>query len=45
MAHNLFIAESFGAWDGDGVAGRQQAGEECAKSEERGGSTAKSPWG
>jgi hypothetical protein len=32
-----FIAESFGGWDGDGVAGGQQAGEECAESEERGG--------
>ena len=30
----LFIAESFGGWDGDGVAGGQQAGEQCAKSEE-----------
>ena len=37
MGHALFIAESFGGWDGDGVAGRQQAGEECAESEERGG--------
>jgi hypothetical protein len=33
-------AESFGGWDGDGVAGGQQAGEECCESEERGGSTA-----
>jgi hypothetical protein len=37
MGHALFIAESFGGWDGDGVAGGQQAGEECAESEERGG--------
>ena len=34
---NLFITESFGGWNGDGVAGGQQAGEECAESEERGG--------
>ena len=32
------MAESFGGWDGDGVEGGQQAGEECAESEERGGS-------
>ena len=31
------MAESFGGWDGDGVAGGQQAGEECAESEEGGG--------
>ena len=37
MGHSLFIAESFGGWDGDGVAGGQQAGEECAESEQRGG--------
>ncbi len=37
MGHALFRAESFGGWDGDGVAGGQQAGEECAESEERGG--------
>src|SRR3984957_3496862 len=37
MGHALFIAESFGGWDGDGVAGGQQAGEECAESEEGGG--------
>lgn len=30
------MAESFGGWDGDGVAGGQQAGEECAESEEGG---------
>ena len=33
----LFIAESLGGWDGDGVAGGQQAGEQCAKREESGG--------
>jgi hypothetical protein len=33
MGHALFIAESFGGWDGDGVTGGQQAGEECAESE------------
>src|SRR5882757_2696903 len=37
MGHALFTAESFGGWDGDGVAGWQQAGEECAESEQRGG--------
>jgi hypothetical protein len=37
MGHTLFIAESFGGWDGDGVAGGQQAGEDGAESEERGG--------
>src|SRR5580700_1529437 len=37
MGHSLFVAESFGGWDGDGVAGGQQAGEECAESEERSG--------
>jgi hypothetical protein len=37
MGHALFIAESFGGWNGDGVANGQQAGEKCAKSEERGG--------
>jgi hypothetical protein len=31
------IAESLGGWDGDGMAGGQQAGEECAESKERGG--------
>src|ERR1700728_3649326 len=36
MRHALLIAESFGGWDGDGVAGGQQAGEDCAESEERG---------
>src|SRR6202050_5042233 len=35
--HASFIAESFGGWDGDGVASGQQAGEKRAKSEERGG--------
>ena len=33
----LFIAERFGGWDGDGVTGRQQAGKECAESEEPSG--------
>ena len=33
--HDLFVAQSFRWWDGDGVAGRQQAGEECAESEKR----------
>ena len=33
----LFIAESFGGWDGDGVAGGQQASKERAESEERSG--------
>jgi hypothetical protein len=37
MEDALFTPESFGGWDGDGVAGGQQAGEECAESEERGG--------
>ena len=37
MGHALFIAESFGGWDGDCVAGGQQAGEERAESEQRGG--------
>src|SRR5271157_2210277 len=37
MGHALFIAESFSGWDADGVACWQQAGEECAESEERGG--------
>ena len=37
MRHALLTAESFGGWNGDGVAGGQQAGEECAESEERGG--------
>jgi hypothetical protein len=37
MGHALFIAESFGGWDGDGVAAGQQAGEQCAESEQRGG--------
>jgi hypothetical protein len=37
MKHLLFIAESFGGWDGDGVAGGQQASEECAEGEQRGG--------
>jgi hypothetical protein len=35
--HPLLIAESFGGWNSDGVARGQQAGEECAESEERGG--------
>jgi hypothetical protein len=33
----LFIAESFGGCNGGGVAGGQQAGEECADGEQRGG--------
>jgi O-acetyl-ADP-ribose deacetylase (regulator of RNase III) len=33
----LFTAESFGGWDGGGVAGGQQAGEDCAEREERSG--------
>src|SRR3984957_16120467 len=33
----LFRAESIGGWDGDGVEGGQQAGEERAESEQRGG--------
>ena len=37
MGHGLLIAESFGGRDGDGVAGGQQAGEDGAESEERGG--------
>jgi len=37
MGHALFIPESFGGWDGDGVAGGQHAGEECAESKECGG--------
>jgi len=37
MGYALFIAESFGGWDGDGVASGQHAGEKRAKSEERGG--------
>jgi len=37
MGYALFIPESFSRWDADGVAGWQQAGEECAESEERGG--------
>lgn len=37
MGNTLFIAESFGGWDGDGAAGGQQAGEQCTESEERGG--------
>src|SRR6266852_6044953 len=37
MGHASFIAESFGGCDDGGVAGGQQAGEECAESEERGG--------
>src|SRR5215813_9465193 len=37
MGPALFIAESFGGWDGDGVAGGQQAGEECTESEKAGG--------
>src|SRR5580658_7076261 len=36
MGPALFIAKSFSGWDGDGVAGGQQAGEECAESEQRG---------
>jgi len=31
------MAQSLGGWDGDGVAGGQQAGEECAESEEGSG--------
>ena len=34
---DLFIAESLGGRDRDGVAGGQQAGEERAESEQRGG--------
>src|SRR5580698_2150289 len=34
---SLFRAESIGGWDGDGVEGGQQAGEERAESEQRGG--------
>ena len=37
VGHVLFIAESFGGWDGDGVAGGHQAGEDGGESEERGG--------
>ena len=37
MEYALFIAEGFGRWDADGVACGQQAGEKCAKSQERGG--------
>src|ERR1700722_13862873 len=37
MGYALFIPESFSGWDADGVACGQQAGEECAESEERGG--------
>src|ERR1700745_2761746 len=37
MGHALFIAESFGGLDRDSMAGGQQAGEECAESEESGG--------
>ena len=37
MGDGSFIAESFGGRDGYGVAGWQQAGEECADSEEGGG--------
>src|SRR5215472_5403834 len=37
MGHALFMAESFGGWDGGGVASGQQAGEECAESEEGSG--------
>lgn len=37
MGHVLLIAESFGGWDGDGVAGGQEAGQECAESENRHG--------
>ena len=36
IEHALFIAESCGGWDGDGVAGNA-SGEECAEIEERGG--------
>jgi hypothetical protein len=35
MGHALFIAESFGGCNGEGVAGGQQAGEERAESEQR----------
>ena len=31
------MTESFGGWDGDGVAGGPQAGEECAESDEGSG--------
>ena len=37
MGDDLFMTESFGGWDGDGVAGGPQAGEECAESEEGSG--------
>jgi hypothetical protein len=37
MGRVLFIAESFRGLDGDGMAGGQQAGEERAESEQRGG--------
>jgi len=37
MRHALVITESFGGWDGDGVACGEQAGYECAEGEERGG--------
>jgi len=37
MGYALFLTDSFGGWDGDRVAGRQQAGEEGAESKERGG--------
>src|ERR1700746_3111138 len=37
MGHPLFIAESLSWCEGDGVAGGQQAGEERAESEKRGG--------
>jgi hypothetical protein len=37
MGYALFIPESFSRWDADGVACWQQAGEECAESEKRGG--------
>ena len=35
LRNALFIAESFGGWNGDGVAGGQQASKECAEREER----------
>jgi hypothetical protein len=37
IENGLFVAETFGDWDSNGVAGRQQAGEQCAEREKRGG--------
>jgi hypothetical protein len=37
MGHALLIAQSFGGWDGNGVTGGDEAGQERAESEERGG--------